>query len=61
MSGEPGSPSIDRRTVVVEHAEAETMLLVERATPAAVRSAIGMADARIGGGVVLAVRDDPSK
>jgi hypothetical protein len=52
---------IDPLCAVAELAEAETMFKLESATPAAVRSAIGMADARIGGGVALAIRDDPTK
>ena len=46
-------------TALAETAEAEFMDAYESGAPAAVREALGIATARIGGGVVLAMRRDP--
>jgi GNAT superfamily N-acetyltransferase len=53
--------TIDALTVAAERAEAATMLALEaRATPETMRR-LGIAAAEIAGGVVLAVREDPSQ
>jgi GNAT superfamily N-acetyltransferase len=45
---------------LLEQTEAKTYSDYEAAAPAAARTALGMAQLRIGGGVALAVRNDPS-
>lgn len=46
-------------TALAETVEAEFMHAYESGAPAAVSAALGIATARIGGGVVLAMREDP--
>lgn len=46
---------------LVEQVEAEWMYLLEAGAPTGVRAELGMAAARIGGGVALAMRHDPSR
>lgn len=45
---------------VTEQSEAEAMFRFETEAPESVRAALGMTAARIGGGVVLSMRDDPT-
>ena len=47
-------------TAVAERTEAENMIRLQEGAPAHVRAALGMASARIGGGVALSMRHDPS-
>ena len=50
----------DIPTATAERSEAEALYDFEDATPSAGQEALGMSQARIGGGVVLSVRNDPS-
>jgi GNAT superfamily N-acetyltransferase len=53
--------SVDGRlSALAELAEAEAMFRFESGAPESVRSALGMAQARIGGGVALSMRHDPT-
>jgi GNAT superfamily N-acetyltransferase len=53
------TPALNALTVMAETVEAEFMYAYESGAPSAVRVALGMATARIGGGVVLAMAEDP--
>ncbi|MFI2302015.1 GNAT family N-acetyltransferase [Actinacidiphila glaucinigra] len=46
---------------VAERSEAEALYRFETEVPGSVRAALGMNAARIGGGVVLSMRDDPTR
>jgi hypothetical protein len=46
---------------LLERVEAEAFFAVEEAAPSATRGALGMASLRIGGGVALAMRNDPTR
>jgi hypothetical protein len=48
-----------RLSEIAELAEAENLFRIQDEAPEAVKAALGMASARIGGGVVLAMRNDP--
>ncbi|MEV4629267.1 GNAT family N-acetyltransferase [Micromonospora sp. NPDC049523] len=50
----------DRLSALAELAEAEVMFQFESGAPEDVRSALGMAQTRIGGGVALSMRHDPA-
>jgi hypothetical protein len=50
----------DHCTALAEGVEAEFMYQYVSMAPPAIKSALGIATARIGGGVVLSVRDDPT-
>ncbi|WP_113700028.1 GNAT family N-acetyltransferase [Nonomuraea lactucae] len=49
----------DRLSEIAESAEAENLFLLLDGAPASVKATLGMASARVGGGVLLAMRDDP--
>ena len=53
--------TIDALTVAAERAEAATMLALESRADAATAARLGIAATEIAGGVVLAVREDPSQ
>lgn len=46
---------------VTEQSEAETMYRFETNAPESIRAALGISTARIGGGVVLSMRNDPTQ
>jgi GNAT superfamily N-acetyltransferase len=50
----------DRLSEIAELAEAENLFRIQDEAPEEVKTALGMASARIGGGVVLAMRNDPT-
>ena len=45
---------------LAEQSEAETLYDVETSAPAATKAGLGMASIRVGGGVAVSVRDDPT-
>ena len=55
------TPALNALTAMAETVEAEFMYAYESGAPSAVRAALGIATARIGGGVVLAMAGDPGQ
>ena len=50
----------DRATAVVEQVEAESNLLLQESAPDEVKALLGIETTRVGGGVVLSMRHDPT-
>ena len=50
----------DKLTTIAERTEAENMIRLQESAPDHVKQALGMAAARIGGGVALSMRHDPT-